>query len=155
MASALKFSEAFVLGLHASSLIADKKGEKVSVSYIADELKGSLAHLQKVLQRLVKAGVVQSTRGPKGGYVLAQEPGDIRLLDIYEAIDGKMQCCNCLFDAPVCSRAGCILGNLTSDLLPFFYCTCLLLVWAGITFPYNGQVSGCVLKIYSVVLSFV
>ncbi len=115
MSSALKFSEAFVLGLHASSIIAGKKGEKVSVSYIADELDGSLAHLQKVLQRLGKVGIVTSTRGPKGGYLLARNAEDIQLLEIYEAIEGKMQLCNCLFDSAVCSRSRCVLGNLTSQ----------------------------------------
>lgn len=115
MASALKFSEAFVLGLHATSIIAKNKGNKVSVAYIADELKGSLAHLQKVLQRLVKADIITSTRGPKGGYLLAKAPKDIKLIDIFEAIEGRMQLCNCLFDAPVCSSTSCILGSLTSN----------------------------------------
>ncbi len=115
MASALKFSEAFVLGLHATAIIAKHKGDKVSVSYIAEDLQGSLAHLQKVLQRLVKAGIVTSTRGPKGGYLLAIKAEDIKLLDIFEAIEGKMQLCNCLFDAPVCQNSSCILGSLTSD----------------------------------------
>jgi len=115
MASALKFSEAFVLGLHSTALISKQNGEKVSVAFIARELKGSLAHLQKVLQRLVKAGIINSTRGPKGGYLLAKDPDEIKLIDIYEAIEGKMQLCNCLFDAPVCQNTTCILGSLTSN----------------------------------------
>ena len=114
MSSALKFSEAFALGLHATALIAKHDGEKISVTFIAKELGGSVAHLQKVLQRLGKAGIISSTRGPKGGYLLAKKATDIKMLDIFEIIEGKIQFCNCVFDANFCNSTICLLGPLTS-----------------------------------------
>ena len=115
MPGALKFSEAFVLGLHATALISKNSGDKISVAHISDDLKCSFAHLQKILQRLVKAGIIGSTRGPKGGYVLARDAQHIKLLDIYEAIEGQFKQCSCLFDTPVCQDNICILGTLTED----------------------------------------
>jgi tetratricopeptide (TPR) repeat protein len=47
--------------------------------------------------------------------ILTFEQKSIKLLDIFESIEGKMQLCNCLFGAPVCQTHICILGSLTSD----------------------------------------
>jgi Rrf2 family protein len=44
--------------------------------------------LGKILQSLVKAGLLRSVRGPTGGYALAQPPSEIRLLRIREILDG-------------------------------------------------------------------
>ena len=46
------------------------------------------AYLAKNLQALVRAGLVESVPGPKGGFRLAQAPSGITLLDVVEAIDG-------------------------------------------------------------------
>lgn len=43
-------------------------------------------HLEAVMQKLVKAGLLTSTRGPRGGYALARERRRIALIDIVVAI---------------------------------------------------------------------
>lgn len=45
-------------------------------------------YLAKQLQKLSQAGIVETRRGPRGGYTLAREAGAITLLQIVEAIDG-------------------------------------------------------------------
>jgi Rrf2 family protein len=47
--------------------------------------------LLKVLGSLARAGLVQSLKGPKGGYRLARTAGRITLLEIVEAVDGPIR----------------------------------------------------------------
>ncbi len=47
--------------------------------------------LNKIFQRLAKAGVLRSARGCGGGFYLAQEPGEITLRKIIEALDGPIR----------------------------------------------------------------
>ncbi|MFG3439400.1 RrF2 family transcriptional regulator [Nonomuraea sp. NPDC047897] len=46
------------------------------------------AYLNKQLQSLVRAGVLTSVSGPKGGFTLARDPASISLLDVVTAIEG-------------------------------------------------------------------
>ncbi|KWT88357.1 RrF2 family transcriptional regulator [Candidatus Magnetominusculus xianensis] len=46
--------------------------------------------LAKILQKLTRAGILRSIRGANGGFVLIKSPQDINLLDIVEAINGKI-----------------------------------------------------------------
>ncbi len=112
MHSTLRISEAASLGLHSLAVLAARPDKPLSAREIAQELRVSEAHLAKVLQRLGKAGLVQASRGPGGGFVLAQAPHDISLLEIYESIDGPLLTHNCLFKEPVCEGATCLMGDL-------------------------------------------
>ena len=47
-------------------------------------------HLQKILQRMVKANILRSKRGPKGGFALARPAKEITLLEIIEAEGGTI-----------------------------------------------------------------
>jgi len=48
------------------------------------------AHLMKLLQSLVRAGILNSGRGPNGGFCLKKQPEKISLLSIVEAIEGPL-----------------------------------------------------------------
>lgn len=128
MSSVLKISEAVALGIHACVIIA-KAESRVSASEIAEMLKASEAHLAKVLQRLVRAGLILSNRGPKGGFTLAKASGDISLMEIYEAIDGEMPLRDCLFEKPACDGKNCslygLLNKVNSEVKNYFSKTSL------------------------------
>ena len=76
----------------------------VSVGYIAQNYKEGavlaarvskeygipLEYLLKILQQLVRANVLRSKRGPRGGFFLARPDTDITLLEIIEAVDGPL-----------------------------------------------------------------
>lgn len=64
--------------------------ESVSASEIGAELNIQTDYVQQILQRLRKGGVVESLRGPHGGYKLARESGDITLGDILTACEGDV-----------------------------------------------------------------
>lgn len=112
MSNLLKISDAASLALHAMVLLAANPGREISTRQIASELRASEAHLSKVLQRLGKVGLVTSTRGPKGGFMLGRKADEITLLDVYEAIDGPLVPNNCLLGTPICGGERCILGDL-------------------------------------------
>jgi Rrf2 family protein len=83
---------------------------------MAQTLGVSEAHLAKVLNRLTRAGLLRSMRGPSGGFSLARPPGEILLLEVYEATEGPLQAPTCLWDTPKCARESCPLGELMHDL---------------------------------------
>lgn len=111
MADLFNISEAARLALHALLLISRVQKGRWTVSRLADSLGVSQAHLAKVLARLEHAGLVEGQTGPAGGYCLAQQPGKISLLSIYQAMEGKLRTERCPFAVPVCQGDGCQLGK--------------------------------------------
>ncbi len=112
MNSVLKISEAASLALHSMIILARQQDEPVSVKYMAEELGVSANHLSKVMQRLVKTGLVISIKGNRGGFKLAANAEEVFFLDIYEAIDGKFNPSGCLLSSNACEPDKCILGDL-------------------------------------------
>ncbi len=110
-------SEAANLAIHALTYLANNPDlQPISTGQVAEALDASDNHLSKVFQRLTKVGLVKSIRGPRGGFYLAWEPGDITLLEIYEAIDGVLGENSCLLDHPSCDRETCVFGDLVSNI---------------------------------------
>lgn len=64
-------------------------GERVQARDIAECQKIPLRFLEQILNQLKKAGLVTSTRGKTGGYVLGKPPSRISLKDILEAVEGE------------------------------------------------------------------
>lgn len=102
MSGILKVSEATALAFHACLALSENPDGKTSVHVMADRFQASKAHLAKVMQRLVKAGLVLSERGPAGGFSLAKPLKEVSLHDIYEAIEGTFPNRACLFNFEVC-----------------------------------------------------
>jgi len=62
-------------------------------------------YLEQLFSRLKIAGLVRSTRGPKGGFTLAKPPSQIRLSEIVQAMEGSTAPVDCVDNAQLCSRA--------------------------------------------------
>jgi Rrf2 family protein len=62
------------------------------------------AFLTKILQPLIKVGIVGSQRGVGGGFFLLKSPAEITLLDVVRAEEGPIPLNHCLVDVNVCSR---------------------------------------------------
>jgi len=112
MSSVWKISDAATLALHMMVFLAANPGKRCSARDMASLHRISEAHLSKVLQRLVKAGLVNSLRGPKGGFELDRPANEIALLEVYEAIDGRLAPATCLLGTPICNGQGCIMGDV-------------------------------------------
>lgn len=74
-----------------------------SVSEISKHMHIPKSFLAKILQGLVKAGIVESSRGIKGGFQLAKGPKEISLLDVIEAIEGPVAMNRCAIDKRLCN----------------------------------------------------
>jgi Rrf2 family protein len=97
-----------------------RSGATVNVDKIAENTGSSRHHVAKILQRLVKEGFLESHRGPSGGFFMTRDPKQLTLLDIYEAIEGKIRITGCQNASPVCPFPRCILGNVVSEMTLLF-----------------------------------
>lgn len=64
-------------------------GKPVPTARLAALRELGSAYLNKQLQALVRAGVVSSTSGPRGGFTLARPAAGVTVLDVVEAIEGR------------------------------------------------------------------
>lgn len=107
-----KISEATAIALHATIYIVNRENKICSLKEIAEKFNISDNHLSKVLQRLVKLGILNSTKGPKGGFSIVPEYKDMTFLEIYEIIEGKIQKHNCIFTSAHNDCSKCIMSDL-------------------------------------------
>tara|TARA_R110000868_G_scaffold78284_2_gene223547 strand:- start:17943 stop:18377 length:435 start_codon:yes stop_codon:yes gene_type:complete len=85
------FSKACEYGIKATIYIAVKSmhQERVSLKEIAEEVNSPVAFTAKILQSLAKSGIIDSLKGPTGGFQIEESRIDnIKLHDIVHAIDG-------------------------------------------------------------------
>ena len=112
MKGILKLSEAASMAYHSLAVLADDPDRYLTAGEISRMISGSEAHLAKVMRRLVRAGLVASVRGPGGGFRMVRPAGEISLLEIFEAVEGKFEVSDCLVDHPCCEENECIMGSL-------------------------------------------
>jgi Rrf2 family iron-sulfur cluster assembly transcriptional regulator len=60
-------------------------------------------YLEQLIRPLKQAGLVTSTRGPKGGHMLAKKPEEITLGEITRLFEGATELVNCISDPEKCS----------------------------------------------------
>lgn len=61
--------------------------------------------LAKIISQLSVAGILQTSRGARGGVSLARKPSEISLLEVVEIIDGPVSMNACVVDPGVCDRS--------------------------------------------------
>ena len=110
-------------GRYAVMAMADLAKNKVKVPTSLTEIslrQGiSIAYLEQLFLKLRKNNLVQSARGPAGGYVLSKPPEDIKLLSIISAVDEKIKTVKCKKESKIVCNGKlikCITHNLWDDL---------------------------------------
>jgi len=68
------------------------------------------------MQQLVKQGFLGSVRGPSGGFFIKKNVAEIDFLNIYEAIEGKLEVTKCAMEKPVCTFEKCIFNNIVEKM---------------------------------------
>jgi len=93
--------------------------EPTSLTEISLRQGISIDYLEQLFLKLRKNNLVQSARGPSGGYVLSKPPGEIKLLSIISAVDEKIKTVKCKKESKKgCNGKSikCITHNLWDDL---------------------------------------
>ena len=78
-------------------------GGRAATGKIATEQHIPASFLAKIVSQLSVSGLLQTSRGARGGVSLARKPQDITLLDVVEAIDGPIKLNECVGDGSLCS----------------------------------------------------
>ena len=106
-------------------------GEPVSIKEIAEKLNISDYYLEQLFGTLRKSGLINSTRGAQGGYVLSKAPELITAADILNVLEGPIEISDCIADDMNCSRSN--------------YCATRLL-WIKISDSVNNVINSVTLQ---------
>lgn len=79
------------IGLHIVGFLAALSGKPITSEILAETYGTSPVVVRRVLARLTRAGLVETRRGLGGGSVLAQNPAEVNLRQVYEAVTGTSQ----------------------------------------------------------------
>lgn len=93
----MKLSTKGKYGVRAVFEIARHYGKgPISIKEITERQGISFSYLEQILHKLGKAGLIESVRGPAGGYLLARKPSDLTIGDIIRALEGPIALSHCL-----------------------------------------------------------
>jgi Rrf2 family protein len=92
----VKYSQATNYALHTMLyLVALPLGTTIGVQQLAALQGLSPTYLSKILTKLVKAGMIESTPGINGGYKLTRNKADLSFLEVIQAIEGTASLFHC------------------------------------------------------------
>ena len=101
------FSKACEYGIKASIYVAGQSmlGKRASLKDIATEINSPVAFTAKILQLLAKNNILESTKGPSGGFEISKDKiKNIKLAAIVSAIDGDSIFNGCGLGMETCSE---------------------------------------------------
>ncbi len=100
------FSKTCEYAILATIFIAQKSGQgvKVGIKEISKGINAPEHFIAKILQDLSRKGLVQSVKGPNGGFYLEEEEKRTTLADIVQAIDGDSLFTGCALGLKHCSE---------------------------------------------------
>tara|TARA_B110000116_G_scaffold168766_1_gene145855 strand:- start:159 stop:584 length:426 start_codon:yes stop_codon:yes gene_type:complete len=94
-------------GRYAVMALADlakfENGEPVSLRDVSLRQNISLLYLEQIFSKLKKNNIVKSTRGVNGGYILTKNPDQIKLSNIFSAVQEEVKTVQCKKE----SKKGC------------------------------------------------
>lgn len=87
--------------------------QPVTIREIADRQDVSVPYLEQILNKLRKAGLIRSVKGPGGGYLLSKRPEQISIAAILNELEGPVAITSCLDPEEGCARVdGCVIHLL-------------------------------------------
>jgi len=84
----------------------------VTIKEISKKQDVSVAYLEQILNKLRKAGIIQSVKGPGGGYMLARVPETISIGQILKELEGPVAITSCLDPSEGCVRVDSCVTHL-------------------------------------------
>ena len=102
----MKLSTRGRYGTRALLELALRQGEgPVLLRDIAQRQQISLQYLDHLITPLIAGGIVRSTRGARGGVLLARPPEEIRLSEVIQLLEGSIAPSECVNNPEVCIRS--------------------------------------------------
>jgi len=80
-------------------------GNPVPLKDIANRQAIPVQYLEQLISPLVKAGILRSIRGARGGVTLTKLPEQVKLSQVIQVLEGSIAPVNCVDDPKVCSRS--------------------------------------------------
>ena len=101
------FSKTFGYALRAATFVAvhGKDSKKVGLQDLSQSLDIPYHFLGKIMQDLVRHGIVDSTKGPSGGFYANDRTAETPLLDILKITDGSLVFDQCALNIKRCNAA--------------------------------------------------
>jgi len=119
MPKVINFSNAMTIGMH-SLIILARENKPMNAIQLAERIGSTKFHVAKVLQRLVKDGILSSMRGPTGGFNLTKDPSIITVFDIYRSIEGEIDYDECPHTNPITPIDKCIRETIVKKMTEDF-----------------------------------
>ncbi len=92
--------------------LAANRGSYMSAKSIATQQGMPYQFLRRLLQELLKRNLIVSKGGVQGGFMLERDPHGIRVTELIEIFQGKVQVSECMFRKQICgNRAHCVLRH--------------------------------------------
>lgn len=103
----MKLSTRTRYGTRALLELAAREAEgPVNLKDIAASQGLSLSYLEHLVAPLISGGIIQSTKGPRGGITLVRKPEDINVKEITYLLEGSLAPVDCVDCADECERSG-------------------------------------------------
>ena len=97
-------------------LALNAQNNAVKLNSISERQHISLSYLEQLFSKLRRAGLVESIRGPGGGYILGRDAGEIIIAQIIAAAEDELDATLCKGKANCQSGAPCLTHNLWENL---------------------------------------
>ncbi|MEI7945719.1 MAG: Rrf2 family transcriptional regulator [bacterium] len=110
MINMLAFTEATSIAIHLCVRLTQTGDVFYSTRKVAEEFDMSVHHLAKVVQKLVKAGILESSRGGQGGVRLIKSQEELSVADLNAAVV-ELEKGGCLLSQKVCTGCKCAFGK--------------------------------------------
>ncbi|MBL7923905.1 MAG: Rrf2 family transcriptional regulator [Bacteroidia bacterium] len=125
------FSKACEYAIRSVIFIADKslQGQRSNLHEISEGINSPLAFTAKILQTLTKSGLIESMKGPNGGFEIStRKINKTKLIDIVTTMDGPEVLNRCVLGLEKCSdKHPCPVHHkflpIRNELLSFFHQT--------------------------------
>ncbi len=113
----MKLSTRTRYGMRAVLELAENYGKgPIQPKIIAQHQEISAKYLEQLMTILKSAGIVNSVRGSKGGYVLAKAPEQIKLSDIFHCLEGPVVTVECVENESYCTRTNdCVARQIWAE----------------------------------------
>ena len=113
----MKLSTRTRYGIRAILELAENYGNgPLQLRVIARDQGVSVKYLEQLMAMLKAAGIVRSIRGSKGGYILAKQPGQVKVSECFQCLEGSVITTECVKDESFCERTNdCIARQVWTE----------------------------------------